>query len=127
MEYKDRLFTARKMARLTQKQLGEAVGMTQASISDLESGKSASTAFNARIAEACRVSSLWLETGRGDVRTAPINAEQVSEPSAITARDLFAIEAMQIVAPRHTNHDDLARDAYALADAMLRARKAQPQ
>ena len=123
MEYKDRLFTARKIARLTQTQLGEAVGMTQASISDLESGKSASTAFNARIAEACRVNPLWLETGRGNVREDPIKNDPQDEPSAIAARDLFALEAMHIVAPRHLDHDALAKDAYALADAMLRARR----
>lgn len=118
MEFKDRLKAAREKAGLTQAQLGEAVGMTQATISDLERGKSVSTAFNARIAEACGVSSIWLEIGRGDMEPRPANRE----PAAITARDLFALEAMHIVAPRHVDHDALARDAYALADAMLRAR-----
>lgn len=119
MQFKDRLKAAREKAGLTQTQLAEAIGMTQATISDLERGKSASTAFNARIAEACGVNSIWLEIGRGDIEPGAAN----SEPAAITARDLFALEAMHVVAPRHVDHDALARDAYALADAMLRARK----
>lgn len=73
MEYKDRIKAARKHARLTQERLAERIGIKQASISDLETGKSASSTYNATIAEACRVSAYWLETGKGDMlpTTAP--------------------------------------------------------
>ncbi|MBU9403985.1 hypothetical protein KTE13_30020 [Burkholderia multivorans] len=52
----------------------------------------------------------------------------------MTLRDYFAAKAMRVCAPRHVHpdsevryvapisFDDLANDAYALADAMLRAR-----
>ncbi|MBJ9694133.1 hypothetical protein [Burkholderia cenocepacia] len=52
----------------------------------------------------------------------------------LTVRDYFAAKAMRVCAPRHVHpdsevryvapisFDDLANDAYALADAMLRAR-----
>lgn len=65
MEYKDRIKAARKHAKLTQDTLAEAVGIKQASISELETGKSLSSSFNASIAKACGVDAVWLETGRG--------------------------------------------------------------
>ncbi|MEK6357322.1 MAG: hypothetical protein V4796_31485 [Burkholderia cenocepacia] len=54
--------------------------------------------------------------------------------NGMTLRDYFAAKAMRVCAPRHVHpdsevryvapisFDDLATDAYALADAMLRAR-----
>lgn len=67
MEYKDRIKAARKHAKLTQAELAKIVGIDQTSISDLERGKSQSSSFNARIASACGVSSLWLENGVGEM------------------------------------------------------------
>ena len=67
MEFKDRLKAARKRANLTQSQLAEAVGISQTSITDLERGKSQSTAFCVQIAKACRVSAMWLATGEGEM------------------------------------------------------------
>lgn len=67
MEYKDRIKTARKHAKLTQVELAKLVGIDQTSISDLERGKSQSSSYNARIAAACGVSSLWLENGSGQM------------------------------------------------------------
>jgi transcriptional regulator with XRE-family HTH domain len=122
-ELKDRLRLARKQAGITQAQLADLAGMTQTTISYLEIGKCHSTTFCARIANACGVDALWLETGQGDMHTGESGNSHQIEPLVFTARDLIAIEAMQVVAPRHTKHDTLARDAYALADAMLRARK----
>jgi len=123
MEFKDRLKAARKLAGITQTQLAELTGMTQTTISYLEIGKCHSTTFCARIANACGVDALWLETGQGDMHNSAASSASQGERDALTARDLFALEAMQIVAPRHGKHDALAKDAYALADAMLRARK----
>lgn len=67
MEYKDRIKAARKHAKLTQAALADAVGIKQASISELETGKSQSSTYNATIAKACGVDPVWLETGRGSM------------------------------------------------------------
>ena len=39
-------------------------------------------------------------------------------------RDYFAAKAMQALNYKYSNEDDVARHAYILADAMLKARKA---
>lgn len=70
MEYKDRVKAARRHKKLTQLELSAAVGITQASVSDLERGKSVSSSYNARIAEVCGVSAVWLETGKGEMLVA---------------------------------------------------------
>ena len=67
MEYKDRIKKARAHAGLTQGQLADAVGVKQASISDLETGKSQSSSYSASIAKICGVDALWLEKGRGEM------------------------------------------------------------
>lgn len=67
MEYKDRIKIARAHAGLTQGQLADAVGVKQASISDLETGKSQSSSYSASIAKACGVDALWLEKGQGEM------------------------------------------------------------
>lgn len=75
MEYKDRLKAARKNARLTQAALADAVGIKQASISELETGKSQSSTYNASIAKVCGVDAVWLETGRGKMQITESNVE----------------------------------------------------
>lgn len=67
MNYSSRIKSARKHAGLTQAELASRVGVTQASISDLERGKSASSTFTATLAKACRVSAEWLATGEGQM------------------------------------------------------------
>jgi phage repressor protein C with HTH and peptisase S24 domain len=67
MDYKHRVKAARKYAGLTQGELAEKIGIKQASISDLERGKSASSSYTASIARACGVSPYWLETGQGEM------------------------------------------------------------
>lgn len=67
MNYSTRIKAARKHAGLTQAELASRAGVTQASISDLERGKSASSSFTATLAKVCRVSALWLETGEGQM------------------------------------------------------------
>lgn len=61
----DRLKEARKEAGLTQTQLAEKVGMSQPAYSELESGKSNSSALLAQIAFVLGVRSYWLATGEG--------------------------------------------------------------
>lgn len=67
MNIGDRVRRARKNAGLTQKQLGDAVGVRQATISDLEKGESRSSAYLVQIADVCSVSAEWLATGKGEM------------------------------------------------------------
>lgn len=81
MEYKDRIKKARAYAGLTQGQLADAVGVKQASISDLETGKSQSSSYSASIAKICGVDALWLEKGRGEMLArAPAGAGALYSP-----------------------------------------------
>jgi len=67
MSIGERVRRARKYAKLTQTQLGKAVGVKQATISDLEKGDSRSSAYLIQIAHACGVDSRWLATGKGEM------------------------------------------------------------
>jgi transcriptional regulator with XRE-family HTH domain len=71
MSIGQRVREAREAIKMSQGKLGQAVGMSQPSISDLEKGESATTSFTASIAAALGVSALWLETGRGPRKGAP--------------------------------------------------------
>lgn len=82
MELKDRLKAARKHAKLTQDELAGRIGVKQASISDLERGKSQATGFIARIANICGVDALWLESGKGNMTSADADA---LEPESVGA------------------------------------------
>lgn len=85
MELKDRISTARKHAKLTQVELAKRVGIDQASISDLERGRSQRTSYVATIAKACGVSALWLETGAGEMlqEDGVSNVQPISGPSNV--------------------------------------------
>jgi transcriptional regulator with XRE-family HTH domain len=61
-----RVREARKAAGLTQKELAFKAGMKQSSLSELETGESASSTNLATLANVLEVSAYWLETGKGD-------------------------------------------------------------
>ncbi|CBX44558.1 phage repressor protein [Erwinia phage phiEt88] len=63
--FAERLRVSRKNKGLSQKALGDLVGVSQANIQKLENGKSQSTGYAAQIAEALGVSAIWLATGNG--------------------------------------------------------------
>lgn len=65
MELKDRIKKARAHASLSQAQLAEKVGMGQATLSDLEKGKTTSSRYLITIAKCCGVDPFWLQTGNG--------------------------------------------------------------
>jgi phage repressor protein C with HTH and peptisase S24 domain len=67
MNLSDRIKSARKHAQLTQRQLADRVGIAQAAISQLESGRALRTTYITDIASACGVSSTWLATGDGEM------------------------------------------------------------
>lgn len=79
MEYKERVKAARKHAKLTQGQLGQLVGIDQASVSDLERGRSQRSSYNATIAKACGVSALWLESGEGEMLAGKESTPNIGE------------------------------------------------
>ncbi|SDO71622.1 Phage repressor protein C, contains Cro/C1-type HTH and peptisase s24 domains [Halomonas shengliensis] len=69
MSIGERVRRARKHAKLTQTELGKAVGLKQATISDLEKGDSRSSAYLVQIAHACKVDPHWLATGEGQMES----------------------------------------------------------
>ncbi|MBS4090414.1 LexA family transcriptional regulator [Pseudomonas sp. MBT-17] len=86
MEYKERIKAARLHAGLTQAQLAKAVGIDQASISDLERGRSQRSSYNASIAKACGVSAIWIESGTGSMvstNAEPSNVKDTVQPEML--------------------------------------------
>lgn len=65
-DFGKRLRQARKHGDLTQKTLGDAVGVSQGTISELES-EGLSSSFVVQLATACNVSVHWLATGEGEM------------------------------------------------------------
>ena len=63
---KDRLISARKAAHKTQKEVAEAVKITQSNYSQLETGRAQSSAYLPAIAKFLGVSAYWLQTGNSD-------------------------------------------------------------
>lgn len=86
MEYKERIKAARRHAGLTQAQLAKLVGIDQASISDLERGRSQRSSYNASIAKACGVSAIWIESGAGSMAGdagEPSNVKDIVQPEML--------------------------------------------
>ncbi|MND90049.1 putative HTH-type transcriptional regulator [compost metagenome] len=86
MEYKERIKAARRHAGLTQAQLAKLVGIDQASVSDLERGRSQRSSYNASIAKACGVSAIWIESGSGPMvsgTTEQSNVKDVVQPQML--------------------------------------------
>ena len=67
MELKERLKHARKTLRLTQTQVAEKVGLTQATYSQLERGIVKSTSKIVELANVLKVNPNWLATGEGEM------------------------------------------------------------
>ncbi|MBF0185405.1 MAG: LexA family transcriptional regulator [Magnetococcales bacterium] len=67
MNFGERIVTARKSAKLTQKELADRVGISQTAIHKLEHGRSKMSRQTVSIALTCGVDPIWLETGRGDM------------------------------------------------------------
>lgn len=65
---KDRLKLARKASKKTQVEIATAVGMTQSSYSELETGKSQASTLLPKMADILGVDALWLQTGEGEMQ-----------------------------------------------------------
>lgn len=86
MSIGNRVRQARKSLGLTQKVLAAKVGMTQSSLSELETGESTGTTSVATIANVLGVNAYWLETGLGEMVSrdaAPPGDESGVDPADI--------------------------------------------
>lgn len=64
----ERLKELRHKLNISQKKLGEKIGLTQGTIADIERGKSSLTSRSAKeICRVFRVNPQWLETGEGEM------------------------------------------------------------
>jgi hypothetical protein len=48
----------------------------------------------------------------------------IANSQGMTLRDYFAAKAMQTLVSKHSHEGDVSRNAYKIADAMLKAREA---
>lgn len=64
----ERLIHARKQKKMSQAELGAAIGKSQSSIAALETGRNKASTDIAKIANALGVSAIWLDTGQGEMR-----------------------------------------------------------
>jgi transcriptional regulator with XRE-family HTH domain len=77
----ERLKALRKAAGETQAELAQALGVTQSSLSSLESGVFNASKSTAQIADHYKVNALWLATGEGDKAAPPggdTDAEEIT-------------------------------------------------
>lgn len=65
MDLKDRLKKARKYSGLSQTELAERAGITQASVSEIERGLTRTSSHLIRLAQICGVDPIWLSDGSG--------------------------------------------------------------
>lgn len=94
-----RISAVRKSLGITQAELARKVGINQASISELESGKSQRTVHLAKIAGVLNVSPIWLDEGLGemlpnekstvilDVQHIPKNVRELAEKLLLLPED----------------------------------------
>lgn len=90
----ERLKEARTHSRITQQSLADAVGVSQAAIQKIETGKAAQTTKLLDIARALSVNPEWLSTGSGPM----INDEQ--KPVEIAAREpeVYRVDVLNVSA-----------------------------
>ncbi|WP_221347390.1 S24 family peptidase [Klebsiella quasipneumoniae] len=88
----ERLREARKAADMTQKTLGDAVGVSQAAIQKIETGRAAQTTRLLDIAKALRVRPEWLSSGTGAMRA---DGDDDKKPSHIN-HDVFRVDILDL-------------------------------
>lgn len=76
----ERIKAARKARKMTQKQLAEAIGLTQNYIAMIETGRrEPSERTISDICQVCGVDEIWLRTGTGDMDTPKTRREELEE------------------------------------------------
>ena len=92
----ERLYKARKRAKLTQKELGKLAGVRQQTIASLESDEQRSTSFIVELANALQVRPEWLSAGRGPMELSAAEARATYSDLPIRARNPGEIEWLGI-------------------------------
>lgn len=76
----ERIKAARKARKMTQKQLAEAIGLTQNYIAMIETGRrEPSERTISDICQVCGVDEIWLRTGTGDMDEPKTRREELEE------------------------------------------------
>ncbi|HBW8848818.1 TPA: helix-turn-helix domain-containing protein [Klebsiella pneumoniae] len=88
----ERLREARKAADMTQKALGNAVGVSQAAIQKIETGKAIQTTKLLDIAKILKVRPEWLSSGSGAMRTDDEGENQSSRLN----QDVFRLDILDL-------------------------------
>lgn len=93
----DRLKRARKALGISQNALAKIVGIKQATVANLERGKSDSSKHLTALAAACGVSATWLDTGQGEMRAnqSTLQAEFAKLPPELQRRVLAVARALR--------------------------------
>lgn len=103
-QLKDRLKAARRSATLTQAQLAGLVGVSQAAIAALETGERKTSRKVVEIANALKVSPLWLAKGQGNREVGegecPSNHDlRIPSGTIISPRILLMAEKLSVIPP----------------------------
>lgn len=116
MALKDRLKTARKELGLTQAQVAEGAGMTQATYSQLERGIVKSSSRLIQISTILKVDPHWLSTGEGKPSTIDKNKQAVGNIRPVTIKPpkevRYAPLLARVPAGEFKNTGDLTYDTY---------------
>lgn len=80
----ERIRIARNQAKLTQYELADRIGVSQASIHMVETGRFQSFQHTATVAQACGVDPTWLETGSGEMSFTGVPSVAASLPQKRT-------------------------------------------
>lgn len=97
MELKERLKSSRKHAGLTQAQVADTVGLTQATYSQLERGIVKSTSKIVEIANLLKVNPTWLATGEGSMENKPTIDELRNEIAKIEQNSKKDLQKSQVL------------------------------
>ncbi|HAV2259986.1 TPA: S24 family peptidase [Raoultella ornithinolytica] len=91
----ERLREARKAADMTQKSLGDAVGVSQAAIQKIETGKASQTTKLLDLANALKVRPEWLSSGHGAMREDDQQKQSISPKNGNS--DVFRLDVLDIL------------------------------
>lgn len=97
MELKERLKSSRKHAGLTQAQVADTVGLTQATYSQLERGIVKSTSKIVEIANLLKVNPTWLATGEGSMENKPTIDQLRNEIAKIEQNSKKDLQTSQVL------------------------------
>ncbi|NHB89705.1 XRE family transcriptional regulator [Photorhabdus tasmaniensis] len=93
-----RLKQARKQAKISQKELGSAVGISQAAIQKIESGSAQASTKLIEIARKLNVSPSWLSSGHGDMSQISQNSDSLEQYDSEKTQIAYKVELLDIQA-----------------------------